>query len=135
MQSTAPRIHPSPGRPPRYPRILGVFVVALTSWIPSLVIEANLVGVDISSRENSKGFVDASFVDATGINAAVGVAGVVLSFHSAKDWLGREWEGGLCQETCKLYDEVMRLLDGKQKRENTDVASVASLNSIFVRST
>jgi len=38
------------------------------------------------------------------------------SFHSAEDWLGREWESGLCQETCKLYDEVMRLLDRKQKK-------------------
>jgi len=95
-----------------------------------LVSKANLVELDISSRENSKGFVDASFVDATGINAAVGVAGVVLSFQLKTGQEG-EWESGLCQDTCKLYDEVMRLVDRKQKRENTDVASV---NSIFVGS-
>lgn len=62
---------------------LGVFIViTLISWIPSLVIETNfLVGLNISSRENSeKGFVDVSFVDVTGIKAAVGVAGVILSF-------------------------------------------------------
>ena len=61
--------------------VLGVFIiVALTSWVPSLVIETNLfVGLDISSRENSgKGFVDVFFVDVTGINAAVGVAEVVV---------------------------------------------------------
>jgi hypothetical protein len=99
--------------------ILGVFIVALTSWIPSLVMEPNLlVGLDISSRENSeKGFVDVSFVNVTGINAAVEVAGVVRSFHSVKDWLRREWKSGLYQETCKLYDRVMRLLERRKQKK------------------
>jgi len=63
--------------------ILRFFVIiTIISWIPSLVIEANLlVGLDISSREDGeKGLVDVSFVDVTGIKAAVGVAGVILSF-------------------------------------------------------
>jgi len=112
----APRIHFSPVVR-LATLILRVFIIALTSWIPSLVIEANLLVVlDISSRENSeKGFVDASFVNITGINAAVGVAGVVLPLHSVKNWLGRERESGLCQQACsKLYDRVMRLLDHEE---------------------
>jgi len=71
-------------------------IITIISWIPSLVIEANLlVGLDISSGENSeKGLVDISFVDVTGIKAAVGIAGVILSFRSDKKWLRkrtREW--------------------------------------------
>jgi hypothetical protein len=62
--------------------ILEIFIVALTSWIPSLVMEA-IVGPDISLRENSeKGFFDVFFVNVTGINAAVEVAGVFRSFHT-----------------------------------------------------
>ena len=54
-----------------------------------MVIEANLfVRLDISSGEDSeKGLVDISFVDVTGIKAAVGVAGVILSFCSDKEWV------------------------------------------------
>ena len=63
-----------------------------------MIIEANLrVGLDeISSEENrEKGFVNASFVDVTGINAVlVGVAGI-LSFRSVNDWPGREQESGV----------------------------------------
>jgi hypothetical protein len=75
---------------------LGVFIVVLISWIPSLIIEANLlIGLDISSRENSeKGFVNVSFVDVTGIKPAIGVAGVILLFHSVTDWVRKgmgEW--------------------------------------------
>ena len=39
------------------------------------------------------------------------------------------------QETCKLYNRVMKFLDheeGNKERKNTDVASVVSIDSIFV---
>ena len=36
------------------------------------------------------------------------------------------------QETCKLYDRVMRLLE--RRKQKTDVASVVSIDNIFVRS-
>ena len=39
--------------------ILEVFIIIITSWIPPLVVEASLVGLDVSSRENSeRGFVE-----------------------------------------------------------------------------
>jgi hypothetical protein len=81
----------------RVATIILFIVITLISWIPSLVIEANLlVGLDISPRENSeKGFVNVSLVDVARIKAAVGVAGVVLLFHLVKDWLEREWESRL----------------------------------------
>jgi hypothetical protein len=71
-----------------------------------------------------KGFVNVSFINVTGIKAAVGVIGVVLLFHSVKDWLGREWDSGLYQETCKLYGRIMRLLDHEEENKKAKIRTL-----------
>jgi hypothetical protein len=64
------------------------------------------------------------FVNATGINAGVEVAGVVLSFHSVKDWLRREWKSALYQETCKLYDRIIKLIDHEEGNKKEKIRTL-----------